>query len=586
MILIIMMGNTTKSNLKQYFAAILVSLGLACATHAQPGSIEDLYEPGLAPFYHGVASGDPDADGFIIWTRITPYVELGQSLTVGWSVATDSRMKNIVAQGDFITDPSRDYTVKVDVGGLLSGQTYYYQFSYLKRCSIVGKTKTAPTEAVESLKFAVISCSNNEWGFFSGYQKIARRRDLDGVIHLGDYIYEYGDNDSYSSPEIRDEIVIFPANELLTLEDYRIRYANYRLDPNLREAHQQHPFIVVWDDHESANDAWVGGAENHDPATEGSWEARKAVSKQAYFEWMPIRENGDRIFRTLSYGPLLDLIMLDTRLEGREQQLTSIFDPALYSPNRTLLGAEQKEWLKGELENSNAQWKVIGNQVIFSEFNIGFAASILGIPSALVEGFFLDIWDGYRAERSELIDFIEAGPIMDVVFVTGDFHSSFAWEVTDFPADFPSSLPNYDPITAAGSVAVEFAVPSISAANFDENIDDAGAPNGTSAYLEFILNKPVNESGIFDPDEGFNFNPHLTYTDLDRHGYMILTVNENAVQADYYYMIDILVPTTRQTWGAGVVSFSGSNDLGLAPAPAPRKSVLDIPAPDKIFFKP
>lgn len=549
-------------------ATLLAGMPAAPAQTEIPTQIEDLYQSELAPFYHGVASGDPLADGFIIWTRVT--LPANQSrrrghVPVQWEVATDPCMKRVICRGTAFTSENSDYTVKVDVRRLPAGQTFYYRFMALGKSSIIGKSKTAPKTGVDQLKFAVISCSNYEWGYFSGYDQIAKRTDLDAVIHLGDYFYEYADNASYSSPVIRDERVLFPANETVTLGDYRTRHANYRLDPNLRCAHQQHPFIAVWDDHESANDAWTGGAENHDPATEGDWEARKAAAKKAYFEWMPVRGNA-RVSRALSYGPLMDLIMLDTRLEGRDEQINDVTSPALYAPDRTLLGQSQKEWLKSELESSAAQWKVIGNQVIFSEFNIGFAAALdpTTTPEAL-ENLFLDIWDGYPAERSDLVNFIGSNAIDNVVFLTGDFHSSFAFEVA-IPA---FGNPFYDPSSGAGAVAIEFATPSISAANFDENLDP-----GTSALLESVINNPVPT-----PVGPLNFNPHMKYVDLDQHGYFVLSVKADSVQADYYYLADILVPETTESWGAGLISAAGSNHLVRAVAPAAPKAVQDVPAP-------
>ena len=397
-------------------------------------------------------------------------------------------------------------------------------------------------------------------------KKIAEREGLDAVVHLRDYIYEYADNDSYSSETIRDERVLYPAHETITRQDYWLRYATYRLDPNMRRAHQQHPFIVVWDDHEPANDAWVGGAENHDPATEGDWEARKAATKQAYFDWMPIRENGNEIYRKLSYGNLADVIMLDTRLAGRDEQINDVEDLALYAPSRTILGDAQKEWLKDGLSDSEAIWKVIGNQVIFSEFNIGFAGLISGDSPELLESLFLDIWDGYPAERNELTTFINADEIEDVVFITGDFHSSFSFEVVD-PA---LGNPAYNPDTGDGAVAVEFATPSISAANFDENLDA-----GTSALLESLINQPIPQAG------GINFNPHMAYADLDQHGYFVLSLYDEFAQADYYYLEDILVPSTNENWGAGLFTLAGTNNLMFAASPVPDKELTALPAPQR-----
>ena len=530
-----------------------------------PKKIEDLYDPDLAPFYHGVASGDPLPDGFIIWTRVTQGEKHdADSIRVVWTVATDNKLKNVVAHGDTSATRERNFTVKVDVRGLEAGKTYFYGFKSLGRNSIIGRTKTTPNVAVDQLKFAVVSCADMDWGYFSGYRKIAKRNDLDAVIHLGDYIYEYEDNASYSSPEVRNERVIFPSSETVTLSNYRKRYSTYHLDPNLRYAHRRHPFIAIWDDHEFANDAWKGGAENHQPKTEGSWSARKAAAKRAYMEWMPIRESGGSIFREISYGPLMDLIMLDTRVEGRDKQIHDVTNPRLDDPDRTMLGEPQKEWLKTSLASSDATWKIIGNQVLFSEFNIGFAAKgdPLISPNTL-ESMFLDIWDGYPAERSELVDFMATEALDNTVFLTGDIHSSFALEVADPAFDNPS----YNPKTGEGAVAVEFVTPSISAANFDEEVGDF-----FTRSLEHDFNHP--------DEDGVNPNPHMKFVDLDRHGYIVLSVSADQVQADYYYLDDILVPKTTETWGAGLISAARTHHLVKAKAPAPQKSVPDADEPE------
>ncbi|QJE96001.1 alkaline phosphatase D family protein [Luteolibacter luteus] len=550
----------------------LVAAFFAAFTHPAhsqiPFKIQDLYDPELAPFYHGVASGDPLPDGFIIWTRVTPpgkpRATTNRRVPVKWTVATDPTLSQIVASGNTLTSGARDFTVKIDVRGLTAGQTYYYGFEAFGQQSLTGKTKTAPNGPVDQLKFAVVSCSNYEWGYFSGYEQISRRTDIDAVIHVGDYIYEYPDNHSYSSEQIRDERVLFPHNETVTLKHYRTRYANYHLDPNLRRAHQQHPFIAIWDDHEFANNAWKGGAENHNPRKEGRWKTRKAAAIRAYLEWMPIRENGSSIVRSLSYGPLMDLVLLDTRVEGRNIQIEDVNSPLLYSPDRTMLGATQKEWLKDELRSSTAKWKILGNQVIFSEFNIAYAAALDPLVTGdFLESQFLDIWDGYPAERAELVNFIETEDVENVVILTGDIHCSFAFEV----ADPVLGNPAYDPATGAGAVAVEFVTPSLSAANFDEEMGEF-----FSGLLEDSINKPF-------PPTGVNNNPHMKFADLDRHGYLVLSVTEQQVQADYYYLEDILVPQTTEVWGAGMISASGSNHLVPASAPAPPKNVQDTPAP-------
>lgn len=537
----------------------------------------------LEPFFHGVASGDPLADRVIIWTRVTPEVLDEAPISVDYVVATDPTLTDTVTTGQVVTNAARDYTVKVDVTGLASGTTYYYGFSALGANSLTGRTKTTPTaDEAERLKFGVVSCSNYQAGYFNAYGLLADRNDLDAIVHLGDYIYEYA-NFVYGSDSIWDERTVAPDAEIVSLGDYRTRYGTYRLDTNLIRAHQQHPIISVWDDHESTNDSYVDGAENHQPDTEGDWESRKDRARQVYFEWMPIRDNGNRsIYRNISYGDLADLIMLDTRLEGRDKQLTSVLDTALLDTTRTILGEQQRNWFFDQLSSSTAKWKIVGQQVIFSEFNVGWAAAD-GQTYADVESIFLDIWDGYPAERQRVVEHIAGNDIDNVVLLTGDFHSSFAFEVavpstnlvfTDVPGvgTLPFYNPSaYDPATGAGAIAVEFATPSITAANFDENVGAA-----TAAGLEFQINQPIV------PAPGLslgNPNPHMKYNDLDRHGYYILDVSDTAVQADYFYT-DILVPNLAENFGTGLVSACDTSFLQTAAAPAPPKTIQDEPAPE------
>jgi alkaline phosphatase D len=542
--------------------------------------------PDWAPFYHGVASGDPMEDRVIIWTRVTPEEMNNEPVDVNWFVAADIEMNTIIQSGTFTTGAERDYTVKVDVTGLESGTTYYYVFSVENQFSLIGKTKTTPTaDQSDHLRFGIVSCSNFQAGYFNTYKRISERNDLDAVIHLGDYIYEYADG-VYGDEELFDNRPLEPATEIVTLEDYRTRYSTYRLDTALARVHQQHPFIVVWDDHESANDAYVEGAENHDDETQGNWEDRKAASKQAYFEWLPIRENQDQsVYRKIRYGNLMDLIMLDTRLEGREEQILDVTAPALYDTNRTLLGAEQKAWFLEQLSTSEAKWKVVGQQVIFSELNVGWAALL--DESATFEGFeslFLDIWDGYPAERAQIIEFIEQNEINNTVILTGDFHSTFAFDVTAQPVDltFPDipgvgvvpnygESPGYDAGTGAGSVAVEFAVPSATSANFDENTDAL-----TALVFQNQINNPL------EPQPGFslgNPNPHMKYTDLIQHGYYVLDITENQAQADYFYT-DISVIADVEAYGEGWFTADGENHLQESAAPSAEKEEQDTPAPN------
>ncbi len=540
---------------------------------------EELFDPALMPFYHGVASGDPLQDRVIIWTRITTNEP---SVDVSWVVATDTALTEVVNSGVFMTDMSRDYTVKVDVDGLAPNTTYYYAFQAGGRSSIIGRTKTAPAnDEADHLKFALVSCSNHPHGFFNVYGRLADRNDLDAIFHVGDYIYEYGEG-VYADPNLVTRQHL-PSTEIITLLDYRTRYSQYRLDPQLRRAHQQHPWIVTWDDHEITNDAYNEGAENHDES-EGDFFVRKAAAKQAYFEWLPIRENdGQKVFRDFSYGNLADVMVLDTRHEDRSIQPTSILQPD-FNDLRSLLGEEQKAWLLDKLGSSTAKWKIVPQQVMMAPFNLGFAANGLAITDidsiAAVESIFVDIWDGYAAERQQIFDFIQNEGIENVVVLSGDIHSAFANDLLGNPvlyplpefANLPIPNPEYDPNTGSGSVAVEFVTPSVTSNNFDENI---GAE--ASAGFEFILNRDQE----IPPGSGqfFNYNPHIKYNDLDRNGYVIVDIKPDSVQGNFYFVTDIKSVVETETFGTALYTKDGENFLRPnAPESAP-KAEQAIPAP-------
>ncbi|MFK7947531.1 MAG: alkaline phosphatase [Saprospiraceae bacterium] len=472
-----------------------------------------------APFYHGVASGDPLTDAVIIWTRAVP-INTNQETVIGkWFMSTDKNMKNVVQTGDFKTDASKDYTIKIDVQNLESNTYYYYQFETLGKKSIIGRTKTAPkSNDSNHLRFAVVSCNNYQHGYFNAFRAIANQTDLDAVVHLGDYIYETGEG-VYADEKLNRNVS--PLHEILDLKDYRMRYGQYRLDADFIKIHQQHPFICIWDDHEIANDSYKDGAQNHQK-NEGDWEARKAAAKQAYFEWLPIRNHPEKkINRILKYGELADLIMLDTRIEAREKKPTNMYDANYMDSSRVMLGKQQREWLFEALDNSTAKWKLIGQQVIFSELVVGWANPLDRLKT---ENILLDIWDGYPVERQKIMDYLTQKEMKNVVFLTGDFHSAFAFEVTANP----TLSTTYNSETSEGAVAVEFVVPSISSANFDEY---------TSRYrsrkFEECLNKPCGGFPFFNKT---NPNPHIKYTDLDRHGFIILDVTEKAVQSNFYYI--------------------------------------------------
>lgn len=466
------------------------------SSYSEPVSV--YFEEELKPFFHGVASGDPSQESIIIWTRITPE-DPATEVEVKWEISEHREFTEATKSGTFTTSPERDYTVKVDVTGLNPGTLYYYRFSGLGGTSITGRTKTAPTHA-DSLRFAVVSCANYEYGFFSAYRKIAEQEILDAVIHLGDYIYEY-------APGIYGDTALnrvhLPAKELIELKDYRTRYSQYRLDPDLRLAHSAQPFITIWDDHEIANNAYATGAQNHQE-NEGSYEARKQAAVKAYYEWMPVRESNG-LYRAFSFGKLADLIMLDERLAGRTKQPDSLKDPAYSSEQSAILGTEQMDWAKEQLQNSDAKWKIIGNQVIFSDLYRG--AIFPEQPKNM------DSWDGYPEEKKQIAGFIRKNDISNVVFVTGDTHSSWAFETV---------VSNVSP----DPVAVEFGTTSISSPNYDEKASLEKVRKVEKLFLET--------------------NSHLKYTNLVDHGYLLLSLKDEEATARFYFMETLKTPESDE----------------------------------------
>ena len=472
-------------------------------------------EPGPEDlFSHGVASGDPLTDGVILWTRIAGATE---ATKVWWEIAPKPDFKYRVAVGEGETSADSDYTFKMDVSGLEAGKTYYYRFMSLGRTSPTGRTRTAPSGPTSHVRFGVCSCAKYTSGYFHAYASLAEQ-DLDAVLHLGDYIYENGESAQIGG---RGHL---PAYEILTLDDYRQRYAQYRSDQMLQEAHRQHPFIVVWDDHESANNSFKDGAANHTEGAEGSWADRKAAAIQAYHEWMPIRpQGGGRIHRVLKYGDLIDLIMLDTRLWGRGPQVVASDKEAINDPTRQMLGDDQEKWLLDTLEASTATWRVIGQQVVMTP--ITAAGAVINH----------DQWDGYAGARKRLFSQIESREITDMVVLTGDIHSSWCGDV--------ALDETYDPESQTGSLGVEFVAPGI-----------------TSQFPDF--------GDIVDLAK--NFNPHIRYGEVSHRGYIVLDVNEQRAQGAWIHMETITQPETEEFFAAAYHVEKGVpfavEDTELAPA--------------------
>ncbi|MEM7736568.1 MAG: alkaline phosphatase D family protein [Deinococcota bacterium] len=357
-------------------SVVFVSAGLqSCASNN-----DDDTPPVTASFLHGVASGDPLIDSILLWTRVTPDTPTVEPIEIIWEVASDANFDNLVNMDSGNTDVSRDYTLKVDVRGLTPGTRYYYRFTIGNTVSPVGKTQTLPSDNLDQVKIAVFSCSNYPTGYFNVYREATYEANLNAVLHLGDYIYEHQPGGYAREQAEALGRQVEPDGECITLDDYRTRYAQYRTDENLQTLHAAFPWIVVWDDHEIANDAWREGAQNHDD-TEGSYDARKQASLQAYFEWLPLRpitaDEDGRIYREFAYGDLVNLMMLDTRRIGRDEQLSyanyiseqgefdaSAFTTDVNSADRTLLGETQRNWLLQTMNTSTARWQVLGQQVL------------------------------------------------------------------------------------------------------------------------------------------------------------------------------------------------------------------------------
>jgi len=468
-------------------------------------------------FAHGVASGDPLPDAVVLWTRLSP---AGSGpLEVFWEIARDAGFRDRVGAGWTSTDSERDFTVKLDATRLAPATTYHYRFRALGRTSRLGRTRTAPLGDVQALRFGVLSCQRYTDGFFHAHRALAARDDLAAILHLGDYIYEDG-----AQGPIRPHD---PPRELLALDDYRRRYAQYRGDPDLQAAHAMHAFVTVWDDHESANNAWRDGSSSHDPATEGSWAERRARAERAYSEWMPLRfAPGSPLYRALPFGDLAEVVMLDTRLWGRDLQARGRDDlETIRDPARSLLGFDQEEWLADRLRTAEARWKVVGQQVILSPWRLGRGTLAEGGGTIANE----DGWDGYQATRTRLLDAIRADDVRDVVVLTGDVHSSWAMEITDDP-DEPAA---YDPATGRGSLGVEIV-----------------APGATSRFPA-----PGFENAILPQ------NPHIKFGEARRRGWVVLELTPEHAKASWYLLDDSTQTESGVAVAATFVTRSGENHL-------------------------
>ncbi len=561
-----------------------------------------------AGFDHGVASGDPLTDRVILWTRATPTAKMPGIVAVNWEVADDATFKKIVARGAAHASVDRDFTVKVDAGGLKPGREYFYRFIAGKTVSPVGRTKTLPKGATAKVVLAFTTCALYPGGYFNAYDHIAKLDRVDAVVELGDYYYEYGAKDDDYGMNIGHKLgrVPEPAHDIVTLADYRTRHALYKRDADLQSAHARAPWICVWDDHETANDSWVGGAENHDPKTEGPWVEREEAALRAYYEWMPIREPEpgkafEAINRSFQFGDLATLIMVETRLVARSRQLEydrpgdipmAVYDsndpakrkmvtdpdviarvtaavkagnapPAPYTigpnvgalraiiddPERQMLGARQEEWLKLEVAASVASgrpWQILGNQVVMARVHAPDLRKSLG---------------------TEKVAAISAK-------LSGKGRTRFDQFVDLFTYDIPFDLDGWDGYTAARERMYASIMASSSNAvilSGDSHafwMNELHDRSGARVAAEFGVSS-VTSPGLGDYLPGVDTNavftqqsPEVLYTDQSAHGYTLLTVTRDAVVGEHVGVEMLAKPYAASTLAAFKVSPSDGPGIG------------------------
>lgn len=509
-------------------------------------------------FTHSVASGEPQATSVLLWTRFVG----DQATTLDWQVSESDTFTSVVAEGQVEASPNRDFCAKTIAGGLSPDRWYYYRFVAPDRSfSPVGRTRTLPQGPTSKFRLAVFSCSNFGFGYFNAYAHAAEANDCDLAVHLGDYIYEYGGGTYPTGDQRHPDRTVLPDEEIVALADYRLRYATYRKDPDLQRLHQVLPMIAVWDDHESANDGWKDGAQNHQPETEGEWSVRKAVAKRVYREWMPV---SDEPFASYDIGDLATLFRLDTRLEGRDEQfdigtviagktdpreivasLSAFRDGEWADDERQLLGAGQEQWLAQGLSASTARgatWQVLLQQVIMGKLSaprglveqIGdtlpaFARARLMAASLAAEAGLplnMDAWDGYPAARERVLAAaLEADA--NLLVLAGDSHNGWAFDLAH----------------QGTGVGAEFAVSSVSSPGFE-------------TYLSMI--PPERLATLL-----VEANPDLKWTDTSQRGYMIVELTPEQAITEFRFVDGIRQRSTRLASTRTMTIAAGNHALDL-----------------------
>ena len=531
--------------------SLLLTGTLGLGAFAVPGFAQTPTIDAARGFTHSVASGEPASDSMLLWTRYVPTD--GGAVELRAEIAETPDFARIVGGGAQITGPWRDHTAKITVAGLLPGRSYHYRFVAPDgTISPVGRTRTLPEGDAARFRAAVFSCSNMPFGYFNAYAHAAARDDLDLAVHLGDYFYEY-DNGHYPAPnDVVGARLPEPASELIHLADYRLRYASYRADRDLQKLHRLLPVIVQWDDHESANDSWEGGAQNHQPATEGEWNPRRAAAIQAYREWMPV---SDEPWKAYDIGTLATLFRTETRLLARTEQrdvaplfkqadagaaLKAFRDGPWMDPAMTMMGSQQENWLSHAMRGSvraGQRWQLVGfgtilGQTVMPEAATGWiapdatersrnyilngiAAAKLGLP------FNYDDWGGYPAARAR---FLRASQAMgaNLIVISGDSHNGWA----------------YDLGQDGKPAGVEFAGHSVTSPGYESEL--RVDPKAIATALVAA-------------------NPELKWCDTSRRGYMAVTLTPDRASCDWVMVDTVTAPNAAARVGHSATVSRGRN---------------------------
>ncbi|QNS06565.1 alkaline phosphatase D family protein [Streptomyces xanthii] len=509
------------------FAVNLPAAGAAAAAELDARRITD------DPFTLGVASGDPLPDSVLLWTRLAPapYEPGGglpaERVEVRWELAHDERFRQVVRRGTATAHPEFDHAVHVEVEHLAPGRVYYYRFRAGDWTSETGRTRTAPAAAgrAAALTLAAVSCQAYHDGYFTAYRHLAQD-DVDVVFHLGDYLYEYAVNSAGGARKYTDRVLPAVFNrETMTLEDYRLRYALYKSDPDLRAAHAAHPFVVTWDDHETENNYAGDTPENDVPPEE--FLLRRASAYRAYWENQPLRrpqrpDGPDmRLYRRLHWGRLAQFDILDTRQYRTNQANGDGWKsptPESEAASQTLPGLTQERWLTDGWRRSRALWNVVPQQVTFARRNN---------PAAGNTTLSMDSWDGYPASRERVLAGAEAARVENLMVLTGDVHVSYAMDIHRDAGD-PGSR----------TVGTEIVTTSITSGK-----DGSARPANWAAYLER--------------------NPHMKHYGGQR-GYATVALGEREARADFKVVPAVTVPGAPVSTAASFVVPVGSP--GLHPA--------------------